>query len=227
MLWKSSWKIIYQKLSESVSKWTLTGPQRKQQLLAWAWLVSRLLCLTFFLHLREPKAKVMAELERWFKREGGPADSSHFTSFFSLNRRSYSLCGVFFRTQPCNMMFGASIEGRRGLRFEALRLFHQWFIPSASKESESKSKMHNWIYITHLDEIFIFWLLIKNPGLLQDVSAVICARFVLDTASSSFGGCMIRLLPGVPVDGVAGLLDPPQTLRSITLLCTSPFIKPH
>lgn len=56
---------------------------------------------------------------------------------------------------------------------------------------------------------------------------VICVRFVLHTASSSFGGCMIRLLPGVPVDGVAGLLDPPQTLRSITLLCTAPFIKPR
>lgn len=165
VLWKSSWKIIYQKLSESVSKRTLTGPQPRQ-LLAWALLVSRLLRLTFFLHLRNQRQRLWLSWSGDLRERG----SCWFLSlyiFFSLSRRSYSLCRVFSCTQPCNMMFGTSIEGRCGLRFEALSLFHRWFIPSASKESESKSKIHNWIYITHLDEIFIFWLLIKNAGLLQ------------------------------------------------------------
>ena len=35
------------------------------------------------------------------------------------------------------------------------------------KGKQIKEQMHNWIYITHVDEIFIFWFFMKNAGLLQ------------------------------------------------------------
>lgn len=77
-----------------------------------------------------------------------------------------------------------------------------------------KEQMHNWIYITHLDEIFLFWLLIKKCS----CSAEVCVCVNAHTPVQLVHG---RTLVRTPVDAVAGLQDALQTLRSITLSCTA------
>lgn len=110
-----------------------------------------------------------------------------------------------------------------GLQFEALHPFHQPFIQSASKGSESKSKrmieytLHTWM------KYLSFGSLLKMQASCRRVCRYhLC--FLLSTlpAAVSWAHDETRR-----VDRVAGLQDPPQTFRSITLLCAAPFIKLH
>lgn len=59
------------------------------------------------------------------------------------------------------------------------------------KGEQIKEQMHNWIYITHLDEIFIFWFLMKNAGLLQR-SVCVCVCLRPRCSRRQLGGCAIR-----------------------------------
>lgn len=138
----------------------------------------------------------------------------------------------FFLPQQCNMMLSVFIDRVMCLvRFEALRSFHQCCIQTASKESKSKNKciieftLHTWM------KYLFFWFLMKNAGLLQrSVCVRVCARVcmcVRSTLPMAVWWMHDKTLLGVPVDSVAWLQDPLQTLRSITLLCTAPLIQLH
>lgn len=85
------------------------------------------------------------------------------------------------------------------------------------KGKQIKEQMHNWIYITHLDEIFIFWFLMKNAVVLQ---RSVCVFVCVDTLTPVWLVHDTTLL-SVPVNTVAWLQDTLQTVRSITLLCTA------
>lgn len=56
------------------------------------------------------------------------------------------------------------------------------------KGERIKEQTHDWIYITHLDEIFIFWFFIKNAGELQTRLYLLSVFSALDAASGRFVG---------------------------------------
>lgn len=103
--------------------------------------------------------------------------------------------------------------GRRGV-WCSLKLcgrFISVVLKTVSKESKSKNKC---IIEFTLRTWMIFFFLMKNAAYLQ--RCVCVCVWEPDTPNSSLD---------LPVDNVAWLLDPLQTLRSITLLWTAPFIQ--
>lgn len=119
-------------------------------------------------------------------------------------------------SQQCYMMFSVFID-RQGAVWSPAVVSSALY-SNCLKGKGIKEQMHNWIYITHLDEIFIFWFLMKNAAVLQKSVCVRLGWLVHGMALVCVVVDNRSLTPGRPAD---------FQINNIILYHLMPFIQLH